>query len=69
MERAYPRKGRKGLLVPFDTVRITQRRPRTQGQVAETVELFSRKEGAEKPFLKLEEEGVTHQPETPPNAD
>ncbi len=63
MEMEYPKKGLKGLFIPFDHVRISQRRPRAEGQVAETVELFSRKKGVEKPFMKMEEEGVVYRPE------
>jgi len=54
----------RGWLVPFDTIRLRQNRAAT-GQVAETVELFSRREGREVPFMKLEEKGTVFRPVAP----
>lgn len=52
---------RKGLFVPFDTVRIRQRSSR-DGHLEETVELYSRKHGVEQPFMKMEEQGLVYRP-------
>ena len=54
----------RGWLIPFDTIRLRQNRA-TAGQVAETLELFSRREGREVPFMKLEEEGTVFKPVAP----
>lgn len=59
LELAY---ARKGWFVPFDTVRIRQERPVADGRLEETVELFSRKDGREVPFMKMEERGLVYRP-------
>lgn len=59
LELAY---ARAGWLVPFDTVRIRQERPAADGRIEETVELFSRKEGREVPFMRMEETGLLYRP-------
>lgn len=51
----------KGLFVPFDTVRIRQR-PSREGLLEETIELFSKKDGVERPFMKMEERGLVYRP-------
>ncbi len=51
----------KGMFVPFDTVRIRQR-PTREGHLEETVELYSKKDGVERPFLKMEEQGLVYRP-------
>ncbi len=55
----------KGWLVPFDTIRIRQIRGIKRGQFEEIVELFSRREGREIPFMKFKEEGTVYQPIPP----
>jgi hypothetical protein len=55
----------KGWLVPFDTIRIRQIRGTQSGRFEEIVELFSRREGREIPFMKFEEEGTIYQPIAP----
>jgi hypothetical protein len=55
-------RGKKSLFVPFDTVRIRQQPAGADGQFRETVELFSRKDGSEVPFMKMEEEGLVYAP-------
>ena len=62
LEIAY---ARKGWLVPFDTVRIRQERPAADGRMEETVELFSRKDGREVPFMRMEETGLLYRPVSP----
>ncbi len=52
----------RGLFVPFDTIRIVQQRSAGEGRVRETVELLSKKKGLEKPFMKMEEDGVVYRP-------
>jgi hypothetical protein len=56
---------KKGWLVPFDTIRIRQIRGTKRGRFEEIVELFSRREGREIPFMKFEEEGTIYQPIAP----
>ncbi len=55
----------RGWFVPFDTIRIRQTRGTTKGRFAEVVELFSRRQGREIPFMKVEEEGVVYGPIAP----
>ena len=55
----------RGWFVPFDTIRIRQTRGPNKGRVEEVVELFSRKEGREIPFLKMQEEGIVYRPIPP----
>jgi hypothetical protein len=55
----------RGWLVPFDTIRIRQSRGGTDGRLAESVELFSRSQGKEIPFMRMEEEGTVYRPATP----
>lgn len=55
----------RGWLVPFDTIRIRQSRGGADGRLAETVELFSRRQGKEIPFMRMEEEGTVYRPVTP----
>ncbi len=52
----------RGWFVPFDTIRIRQTRGPTKGRVEEVVELFSRKDGREVPFMKIHEEGAIYRP-------
>jgi hypothetical protein len=51
--------------VPFDTVRISQSREEAAGRLAETVELFSRRNGEEVPFMRMKEEGIVYRPNAP----
>ncbi len=53
----------KGWFVPFDTIRIRQ--TRADCRIEEVVELFSKGEGREIPFMKMEEKGIVYQPATP----
>jgi hypothetical protein len=55
----------RGWFVPFDTIRIRQTRGPTKGRVEEVVELFSRKEEREIPFMKMQEEGIVYRPIAP----
>ncbi len=55
-------RGKKSLFVPFDTVRIRQEPAGADGSFRETVELLSRKDGTEVPFMKMEEEGLVYAP-------
>jgi hypothetical protein len=55
----------RGWFVPFDTVRISQNLEETTGRLAETVELFSRRNGVEIPFMRMLEEGVVYRPAVP----
>ncbi len=52
----------KGWFVPFDTIRIRQSRATKNGQLEEVVELFSRRNGREVPFMKMQEEGIIYRP-------
>jgi hypothetical protein len=52
----------KGWFVPFDTIRIRQSRGSENGRLEEFVELFSRRNGREVPFMKMQEEGVVYRP-------
>ena len=58
LEIAY---ARSGWFVPFDSIRIRQERP-ASGRIQETVELYSKKDGHEVPYLKMEEEGLVYLP-------
>ena len=51
-----------GWFVPFDSVRSRQEPPDPEGRIRETVELFSRKDGTEVPFMKREETGQLYRP-------
>jgi hypothetical protein len=51
--------------VPFDTIRISQSREEADGRLAETVELFSRRNGEEVPFMRMSEEGIVYRPTAP----
>jgi len=51
--------------VPFDTVLISQSREGVTGRLAETVELFSRRNGKEIPFMRMAEEGILYRPSAP----
>jgi len=55
----------RGWFVPFDTIRIRQTRGPNKGRVEEVVELFSRKEGREIPFMRMHEEGIVYRPIVP----
>jgi hypothetical protein len=55
----------RGWFVPFDTVRISQSREEAAGRLAETVELFSRQDGKEIPFMRMAEEGIIYRPAAP----
>jgi hypothetical protein len=55
----------KGWFVPFDTIRIRQSRRTENGRLEEVVELFSRRNGREVPFMKMQEEGVVYRPIVP----
>jgi hypothetical protein len=52
----------KGWFVPFDTTRIRQSRATKNGRLEEVVELFSRRNGREVPFMKMQEEGIIYRP-------
>lgn len=56
---------RRGWFIPFDTIRIRQRRGVMHSRLEEEVELFLRKAGGEVPFMKLLEEGVIYKPVAP----
>jgi hypothetical protein len=56
---------RKGLFIPFDTIRIRQDRSGGEGRLEETVELFSKRKSGEVPFMKMEEEGLVYRPVAP----
>jgi hypothetical protein len=47
------------------TIRIRQSRGGADGRLVETVELFSRRQGEEIPFMRMEEEGTVYRPVTP----
>ena len=55
----------KGWFVPFDTIRIRQTRGTAKGRLEEVVELVSRKDGREIPFMKMQEEGIVYRPIAP----
>lgn len=55
----------RGWFVPFDTIRIRQTRGVTRGRMEEVVELFSRKDGREIPFMKMQEQGMVYRPIAP----
>lgn len=52
----------RGWFVPFDTVRISQDREGTSGRLAESVVLFSLRDGKEIPFMRMAEEGLVYRP-------
>jgi hypothetical protein len=56
----------RGWFVPFDTVRISQSREEAAGRLTETVELFSRRNGEETPFMRMAEEGTVYRPAREP---
>ncbi len=47
----------RGWFVPFDTIRIRQSPRTAEGKMEEVVELFSKRDGLEIPFMKMQEEG------------
>ena len=50
----------RGWFIPFDSIRIRQT-PRTpNGNVEEVVELFSKRDGREIPFMRMQEEGMIY---------
>ena len=51
-----------GPFVPFDAIRIAQDRRTPEGGLHESVLLFSRRDGSEVPFLRMDEEGVEYLP-------
>ena len=55
----------RGWFVPFDTIRIRQTRGSARGRLEEVVELFSRKDGREIPFMKMQEQGMVYRPIAP----
>ena len=62
LEVAY---ARKNWFVPFDTIRIRQDQTSSPGRLAETVTLLKKDKGGEKPFMKMEEEGLVYKPVSP----
>jgi hypothetical protein len=56
---------RKNWFVPFDTIRIRQDQSTSPGRLAETVTLLKKEKGGEKPFMKMEEEGLVYRPVSP----
>jgi hypothetical protein len=62
LEIAY---ARANMFVPFDTIRIRQDQTSAPGRLAETVTLSKMGKGAEKPFMKMEEEGLVYRPVGP----
>lgn len=58
-ELAY---ARRGIFVPFDTIRIRQEPSAGEGRLRETVELLTKGKAGEKPFMKFEEEGLVYRP-------
>ncbi len=55
----------KGWFVPYDTIRIRQSRGAAEGRLEEVVELFSKRDGREVPFMKMQEEGILYRPVAP----
>lgn len=55
-------RGKESLFVPFDTIRIRHEPAGADGLFRETVELLSRKDGSEVPFMRMEEEGLVYAP-------
>jgi hypothetical protein len=47
------------------TIRIRQSRRTTKESLEEVVELFSRRDGREIPFMKMQEEGIVYWPIAP----
>jgi hypothetical protein len=62
LEIAY---ARSNLFVPFDTIRIRQDQSASPGRITETVTLLKKHKGTEKPFMKMEEEGLVYRPVSP----
>ena len=62
LEIAY---ARSNLFVPFDTIRIRQDQTSAPGNLTETVTLLKKAKGGEKPFMKMEEEGLVYRPLNP----
>jgi hypothetical protein len=56
---------KKGWFVPFDSIRIRQDRSASSGRLRETVELYSKRDGREVPYMKFEEEGLIYRPDGP----
>jgi hypothetical protein len=55
----------RGWFIPSDTIRIRQTRGTAKGRLEEVVELFSRRDGREIPFMKMREEGMVYRPIAP----
>jgi hypothetical protein len=55
----------RGWFLPFDRVRISQNREEASGRLVETVELFSRRDREEIPFMRMAEEGIIYRPAAP----
>ncbi len=55
----------RGWFVTFDTIRIRQKRGAMDGRLEEVVELFSKRDGKEIPFMRMREEGIIYQPISP----
>lgn len=53
---------RRGIFVPFDTIRIRQDRSAEEGRLRETVELLTKRKTGEAPFMKMEEDGLVYRP-------
>lgn len=51
----------KVLFVPFEAIRIRQR-PSRESHLEETVELFSKKDSVERPFMRMVEQGLVYRP-------
>jgi hypothetical protein len=56
---------RRGWFVPFNTIRIRQKRETAKGRVEEIVDLFLKKDGREIPFMRMQEEGIIYRPVDP----
>ena len=54
----------KGWFVRYDRIRISQTRAIKEGRLEEVVELFSKPEGRELPFMRMEEKGTIYLPAT-----
>jgi hypothetical protein len=55
----------RGWFVPFDTIRIRQTRDAKSGRFKEVVDLFSRRDGREIPFMRMQEQGTIYRPIAP----
>lgn len=62
LEIAY---ARTNWFVPFDTIRIRQDQSASPGRLRETVTLLKKDKGTEKPFMKMEEDGLIYKPVRP----